>query len=147
MLEKDSQRGGYTSDSETSSTGGERNTAVGDQQLESSSKGGYRSTVYIETNGNGIEDPKKVFGGKNGGYNSDSEVSNTATETNMIEGPRKVCRRKTDRITNHYYFVFIQPVTILDLRDDSGLSDNLHLGSDKSSTGCNRGRCLGSKVK
>ena len=91
MLEKDSQRGGYTSDSETSSTGGERNTAVGDQQLESSSKGGYRSTVYIETNGNGIEDPKKVFGGKNGGYNSDSEASTTAIETQVIAGPKRVC--------------------------------------------------------
>ena len=40
----------------------------------------------------------------------------------------------------------LQPVTILDWRDDSGLSDNLHFRSDRTATGCTYSRCLGSKV-
>ena len=130
MLEKERSPGGYASDSETSSTGG------------------YRSSVYIvRTNGNGsgIDDRKKVCGGKSGGYTSDS--TEASTEVNVIDAPKKVCRKKEERSYLEHYLVFIQPVTILDLRDDSGLSDNLHLGSDKSSTGCSRGRCLGSKVR
>ena len=39
-----------------------------------------------------------------------------------------------------------QPVTILDWRDDSGLSDNLHFRTDRT-TGCTYGRCTGSKVE
>ena len=96
MLEKESLRGGYTSDSETSSTGGDRNTDVGDKMMESSMK--YRSSVYIKTNGNGVEgeDPTKVCKEKSGGYSSDSEASTTATETNVIDGPKKVCRRQSE---------------------------------------------------
>ena len=83
MLEKENPRGGNTSDSET-------------EQMESPRTGGYRSTVYIATNGNGTEDPKKVSEEKTGGYTSDSEHSSTATETNLIEGPKKVCTYKRD---------------------------------------------------
>ena len=93
--------GGYTSDSETSSAG-ERNTAMGDKQIKSPNTKGYRSSVYIKTNSNdsGIDNPEKVWGEKNGGYNtSDSEASTTATETNVIDGPKKVCRRFRNRKT------------------------------------------------
>ena len=38
-----------------------------------------------------------------------------------------------------------QPLTILDWRDDSGLTDRLFLQSDRSK-GCTRNRCTGSKV-
>ena len=38
-----------------------------------------------------------------------------------------------------------KPVTILDWRDDSGISDNLYIQSDRSS-GCTHARCSGSKV-
>ena len=40
----------------------------------------------------------------------------------------------------------LQPVTILDWRDDSGLSDNLHFRTDRP-TGCSYSRCTGSKVR
>ena len=152
MLEKESSRGGYTSDSETSSTGGERNTDMRDKQEESPSTGRYRSTVYIENNGAGagVEDPKMVSGEKSGGYTSDSEASTTATETNVgcpFLGAKKVCRRERVERSSIIIYFCLQPVTILDMRYDSGMSDNLHLGSDKSSTGCTKGRCLGSKVR
>ena len=77
MLEKERSPGGYNSDSETSSTGR------------------YLS-VYIRNNGNGsgIDDRKKVCGEKTGGYTSDSEAS---TEANVIDSPKKVCRRKRER--------------------------------------------------
>ena len=39
----------------------------------------------------------------------------------------------------------VQPLTILDWRDDSGLTDRLFLQSDRSK-GCTRNRCTGSKV-
>ena len=39
-----------------------------------------------------------------------------------------------------------KPVTILDWRDDSGLSDNLHFRTDRA-TGCTFSRCTGSKVR
>ena len=39
-----------------------------------------------------------------------------------------------------------QPVTILDWRDDSGMSDNLFTHSDRSAQGCTHSRCNGSKV-
>ena len=39
-----------------------------------------------------------------------------------------------------------KPVTILDWRDDSGISDNLYIQSDRSS-GCTHARCSGSKVR
>ena len=39
----------------------------------------------------------------------------------------------------------MQPLTILDWRDDSGLTDRLFLQSDRSK-GCTRNRCTGSKV-
>ena len=90
MLEKENLRGGYTSDSETSSTGGTM-----DKEMESPSAGRYRSSVYIEANG--VEDPKKVSGEKNGGYTSDSEASTTAIESNVgcpFFGAKKVCRTK-----------------------------------------------------
>ena len=38
-----------------------------------------------------------------------------------------------------------KPVTILDWRDDSGISDNLYIQSDRAS-GCTHARCSGSKV-
>ena len=45
-------------------------------------------------------------------------------------------------------FIFCppQPVTILDWRDDSGMSDNLFTHSDRSAQGCTHSRCNGSKV-
>ena len=39
----------------------------------------------------------------------------------------------------------LQPLTILDWRDDSGITDTLFLQSDRSK-GCTRNRCTGSKV-
>ena len=98
--------GGYTSDSETSSAG-ERNTAMGDKQIKSPNTRGYRSSDSSDSsdtsdNGkdSGIDNPEKVWGEKNGGYNtSDSEASTTATETNVIDGPKKVCRRFRNRKT------------------------------------------------
>ena len=39
----------------------------------------------------------------------------------------------------------MQPLTILDWRDDSGLTDRLFLQSDRSK-GCTSNRCTGSKV-
>ena len=72
MLEKERSAGVYTSDSESSSTGG------------------YRSSVYIETNGSGTVGPKKVGREKCGGDISDSEAQ-ASTETNVIDGPKKVC--------------------------------------------------------
>ena len=41
--------------------------------------------------------------------------------------------------------IYLQPITILDWRDDSGISDNLYIQSDRSS-GCTRSRCSGSKM-
>ena len=49
-------------------------------------------------------------------------------------------------ISRHLCHSPLQPVTILDWRDDSGLSDNLHFRSDRTATGCTYSRCLGSKV-
>ena len=40
----------------------------------------------------------------------------------------------------------LKPVTILDWRDDSGISDNLFTKSDRNFMGCTRNRCSGSKV-
>ena len=37
-------------------------------------------------------------------------------------------------------------MTILDWRDDSGMSDNLFTHSDRSAQGCTHSRCNGSKV-
>jgi len=39
------------------------------------------------------------------------------------------------------------PVTILDWRDDSGISDRLFIDSDRNINGCTHSRCSGSKVK
>ena len=42
--------------------------------------------------------------------------------------------------------IFEQPITILDWRDDSGMSDNLYIQSDRNFMGCMKNRCSGSKV-